>query len=271
MSPILDAANTLATDAKGLTALHHCTTKEEAEALLKLGLDIGAKDVAGATPLHYASSDGHTEVVAALLAAGADVNAKSSTDWTPLHCACNCGRLEIAQTLITAGADVNARNSGVSTPLHYACINGHLKIAEALIEAGADVDPRNSAGWTPLHYACRLDCLKVSEGLIAAGADVNIRNSEGKTPLDVCKTDEMKALFKPDTAKIIPLPSAIAPARTISADEIRLFHAMLENAELIARAAVAQGDSESGLRRATTLHETALGFVKDSVENLTVN
>ena len=269
MSPILDAANTLATDAKGFTAFHHCTTKEEAEALLKLGLDVNARNVYDSTPLHYASSNGNTEVVAALLAAGADVNAKSCADWTPLHCACEGGHLEIAQTLITAGADVNARNSGVSTPLHYACKNGHLKIAEALISAVEDVDPRNNAGWTPLHYACSRDCLKVSEGLIAAGADVNIHNSEGKTPLDLCKTDEMRKLFKPDTAKIIP--RAIAPARTISADEIRLFHAMLENAVLIARAAVAQGDSESGLRRATTLHETALGFVKESIKNLTIN
>lgn len=33
--------------------------------------------------------------------------------------------------------------------------------------------------------------------LIEHGADVNAKNKAGKTPLELCKTDEMRALFAP--------------------------------------------------------------------------
>ena len=131
MSDIIAAAKLIAADSLGNTALHRCTTLEEAEALVRLGLDVNAKNHASVTPLHSACANSRLEVAAALIAAGADVNAREGGDWTPLHYACSNGNLEIAQTLIAAGADVNARNG------------------------------------------------------------------RGKTPFDLCKTDELKALFAP--------------------------------------------------------------------------
>ena len=190
MSPILDAANTLATDAKGLTALHRCETAVEAEALIKLGLNVNEKASAGSTPLHYACIDGYLGVAQKLIAAGADVNAKGHSDWTPLHCACEGGHLEIAQMLITAGAGVNAKTC---------------------------------AGWTPIHWACRDGNLEVAQMLIAAGADVNAKTADGRTPFDVCKTDEMRKLFekKPDMLAIRSLLGVVARVHTLlkAADE----------------------------------------------------
>ena len=164
MSDILAAAKTLIADSRGNTALHSCKTGAEVDVLVRLGLDVNAKNSGRGTPLHSACGNSRLEVAAALIAAGADMNAKSITDSTPLHYACRNGNLEIAQTLIAAGADLNVKADGGLTPLHRACRRGHLEVAEALIAAGADVNAMDSVGWTPLDY---------------------------------CKTDEMKALLSP--------------------------------------------------------------------------
>ena len=70
MSAILAAANTLAVDSHGNTALHRCATPEEVDALVRLGLDVNAKNSGRRTPLHYACSNSRLEVAAALIAAG---------------------------------------------------------------------------------------------------------------------------------------------------------------------------------------------------------
>ena len=153
---MLAAANTLAADSYGLTALHRCTTPEDVEALVALGLNVNAKTSSGRTPLHSACNNGHLKVAEALIAAGADVNAKTDTDWTPLHSACNNGHLEVAEALIAAGAEVNVKTNAGRTPLHWVCNSGHPKLAQALIAAGADVHAKDNAGATPLSF-CETD------------------------------------------------------------------------------------------------------------------
>lgn len=164
MSTILDAANTLATDSYGITALHRCRTAEEAVALIKLGFDVDAKDNGGERPLHRP---------------------------------CAAGRTGVVHALIDAGANVNATDNYGGTPLHDACRNGHYCSTKALIAGGANVDARGSEGWTPLHSASIGNHARVAHFLINSGASIDARNGDNKTPLDLCKTDEMKALFAP--------------------------------------------------------------------------
>jgi len=186
MSDILAAASTLAADANGNTALHRCTTPEEAEELIRLRLDVEAKNVCGSSPLCTA---------------------------------CDWGNLKVAQVLIAAGADVNICNSRGMTPLYNACRYGHLGLAQALIVAGADVNTRNRGGWSMLHYTCRHGLLALAQALITAGADVNARNSAGLTPRDLCKTKEMKALFAPEEKKRPgPPKNLIASLKTLVAE-----------------------------------------------------
>ena len=52
--------------------------------LLGAGASIGAKDNAGSTAMHYASQNGHTQMVAALLEASADVYAEDKASYTNL-------------------------------------------------------------------------------------------------------------------------------------------------------------------------------------------
>ena len=83
----------------------------------------------GASPLHTAAGDSHTEIVRMLLERGADVD-KATTDGgaTPLYTAAELGRTEIVRILLEHRADVDkATSSCGTTPLIIigsACADG---------------------------------------------------------------------------------------------------------------------------------------------------
>ena len=56
---------------------------------------INAKDNNGATPLHWASMNGRTEVVNLLIEKGADIHVKDNDGDTPLHWASDKGHTEV--------------------------------------------------------------------------------------------------------------------------------------------------------------------------------
>ena len=69
-------------------------------------------DIFDQTPLHFAASNRHLEVVKLLVVEfKADVNAKNNNDWTPLHFAASSGHMEVVRLLVDVlGADVNAED-----------------------------------------------------------------------------------------------------------------------------------------------------------------
>ena len=77
----------------------------EVQRLLDQGFDINSKENAAATPLHYAASGGHLEVVDMLLKRGANVHAQGHLDYTPLHLAYFNGHLTVIARLVSHGAD----------------------------------------------------------------------------------------------------------------------------------------------------------------------
>lgn len=92
------------------------------------------------TPLHWASSTRHQEVVAWLLAQAVDVDAKDRVGTTPLHIAASTGRTQIAGYLLDRGADVNASTDYGYAPLAMAAYNQHLETAKLLVARGAKID-----------------------------------------------------------------------------------------------------------------------------------
>lgn len=65
---------------------------------------VNAKDERESTPLHFAASRGHKEIVELLVAKGADVNAKNDMGYSPLDWAMEYGKTEIIQLLKSKGA-----------------------------------------------------------------------------------------------------------------------------------------------------------------------
>ena len=86
---------------------------------------------------------GDLEEVKLLISRGVNVNEKDNSGWTPLHFASRNGHLEVMKLLISeaksVGIDiVNEKNNSGCTPLQSASANGHLGVMKLLISEGAD-------------------------------------------------------------------------------------------------------------------------------------
>ena len=90
------------------------------EKLIQAGGDVNEQNGIGWTPLHYASHyasrEGHVDVVNILIQAGGEVNQKDKWGWTPLHFASMCGHVEVITALLAAGADKTIKNEDGHTP-----------------------------------------------------------------------------------------------------------------------------------------------------------
>jgi ankyrin repeat protein len=141
------------------------------------------KDSYGATPLHWAAMNGHTDIAQLLIANRADVNVQVQDGATPLITASVFGHMEIVQLLLANGSDVKLRNNDGMTALHAAADKGYKDIVELLLANHADANSRDTLGMTPLHYAAGYGHMDVAVLLLANGADVNATNFQSATPL----------------------------------------------------------------------------------------
>lgn len=104
------------------------------------------------SPLMMAAFKGHKELVKKLIARDADVN---KTGWTPLHYAATAGHLEIMQILLDENAYIDAESPNKSTPLMMAAQYGSTQAVKLLLEAGADPTLRNELGLSAVEFAHR--------------------------------------------------------------------------------------------------------------------
>ncbi len=120
--------------------------REMVQLLLKHGADVDQMedDPLLGTPLNYAASEGHEDIVRDLLVAGADVNKKAKQGDTPLIQAVKEHHTRLVPLLLQAGADVNAADARNITALWHAASDGDLETARILIEAGADANARST-------------------------------------------------------------------------------------------------------------------------------
>mmetsp|Transcript_21957 Transcript_21957/g.39144 ORF Transcript_21957/g.39144 Transcript_21957/m.39144 type:complete len:231 (-) Transcript_21957:251-943(-) len=150
-------------------------------------LNVNNKDEEGWTALHSAASSGRTTIVEFLLnKTDADVNAFNSGKRTPLMYAASKGHVDVLRLLLAAGAKVDAVDGTGATALHRAAAVGMLGAVRILVEeARAALDPRDKNGETPLMLSVSGDQAKVAFYLSSKGADLEAENNEGQTPLFV--------------------------------------------------------------------------------------
>jgi ankyrin repeat protein len=135
------------------------------------------------TPLHWASSKGHVEVVRYLLEHGANVTAQSQDGSMPLHWASQKGHIQVIRTLLQHKADAKARDKNKSTPLHRASSRGYAGSARIFLEHGVDATAQDKNGWTPLHCAAFEGHVEVTHVLLKHGVDTTMQDKDGRTPL----------------------------------------------------------------------------------------
>ena len=162
-------------------------TLEEVTACLDTGVDLNARDDAGATPLHRAvENTENPNVFKVLLNAGANPNARDNNKWTPLHYAVALGKnTGVIEILLNAGADIEAQSKDKQTPLFLAVLFKRPAAIKVLSEAGAD-RTRVKDKWTSLHWAATYNENPVAiQSLLNAGADPNAKDDDKQTPLHI--------------------------------------------------------------------------------------
>ena len=123
------------------------------------------RNAADESPLMMSALKGHAELARRLIARDADVN---KPGWTPLHYAATGGHLEIMRLLLEEHAFIDAQSPNGTTPLMMAASYGTPEAVKLLIEAGADISMRNQKGMSALDFAQRAERQNSVELLLTA-------------------------------------------------------------------------------------------------------
>jgi ankyrin repeat protein len=168
-----------------------------------------ARTTDGATPLHFAAQNGHTDIVSFLVEAmlrqdtNANINpARTNDDATPFIIAAQKGHTDIVRFLVEAmlsqdfHANINPARTDGATPFIIAAHNGHTDIVRFFVEAmllqdpNANINPaRTTDGATPLYFAAQNGHTDIVRFLVEAmlsqntHANINPARTYGTTPL----------------------------------------------------------------------------------------
>lgn len=114
------------------------------------GLRAEVRTAKDESPLMLASIAGWVQVCKRLIALDADVN---KVGWTPLHYAASGGHVEVVKLLLSYSAYIDAESPNKTTPLMMAAMYGNPQTVELLLAQGADAGLKNEKGMTALDFA----------------------------------------------------------------------------------------------------------------------
>ncbi len=161
-------------DAKGQGGLYLAFRHESYKALDALlaapKIDVELRNQADESPLMMAAFRGRLDTAKALIAKGADVN---KPGWTPLHYAATNGHVELIHLLLEEHAFIDAESPTKTTPLMMAASYGNPQAVKLLLEEGADPLAKNNQGLTALDFAQRaqrLDSADIISAFVRAKA-----------------------------------------------------------------------------------------------------
>ncbi len=112
--------------------------------------DVNAVNPQGESALMLAAIQGRLDWVKALIARDADVNMPG---WTPLHYAASKGHIEVMRELIENHAYIDAPSPNGTTPLMMAAHYGTPEATKLLLEEGADPTLQNEKEFTARDFA----------------------------------------------------------------------------------------------------------------------
>lgn len=149
-------ANTLDSEgAHGLILAIRETSSKAANVLIDASkINLNTFNALGESPLMLAALKGQLALSDKLVKKGADVN---KPGWTPLHYAASNGHVEVIKLLLEHHAYIDAESPNGSTPLMMASMYGNAQSVKLLLDEGADPLLKNQLGLTALQFAQRGD------------------------------------------------------------------------------------------------------------------
>lgn len=111
---------------------------------------VEVRNAADESPLMLTALAGDVKMCQMLIKRDADVN---KTGWTPLHYAATHGHLDVMNLLLEENAYIDAASPNGSTPLMMAARYGTPDAVKLLLEAGADPSLKNNLGLSALDFA----------------------------------------------------------------------------------------------------------------------
>ena len=157
------------------------------------------EDKNGRTPLYWATSRGHKEIVKYLIEEGEANEEKTygKNFTSPLTLACVKGHVELVDYLVNDLEDVNVliNDKKLATPLHWAAMSGNMEIVEILVKKLKRLGVNkeyiiDKYGDTPAHYAAMKGHRSVVEYLVEQGiCDPEAKDVANYTPKDYYKDD----------------------------------------------------------------------------------
>ncbi len=174
---------------------------------------IHLKDKGGKPALHYYAEYNDDSSLEAIIKIGVDVNAKDATGRTPLVSAIDASSEKAIRVLVKYGAKINIAESNVINPLHQAIRYAPLSTVKFLLEQELDIDinninfsssivrlegpdyadsewdyvdidqPVNTVSALALAVRRKKDATSFIKYLMSKGANINQKNDEEKTIL----------------------------------------------------------------------------------------
>ena len=147
-------ANTLDSEGThGLILAIRETSPKAANVLIDASkINVNTFNALGESPLMLAALKGQLALSDKLVKKGADVN---KPGWTPLHYAASNGHVEVIKLLLEHHAYIDAESPNGSTPLMMASMYGNAQSVKLLLDEGADPLLKNQLGLTALQFAQR--------------------------------------------------------------------------------------------------------------------
>ncbi|XP_067012868.2 palmitoyltransferase Hip14 [Anabrus simplex] len=183
-------------DSENVTLLHWAAINNRRD-IIRYYISKGAVvDAVGgellATPLHWATRQGHLGSVTLLMQHGADPSLRDGEGCSCIHLAAQFGHTAIVAYFVAKGVNVNMQDRNGMTPLMWSAYKvTSLDPTRLLLTFGACTSTQDKLhGNTALHWAILAQNHTAVSTLVKHGASLDIVNMQGESPFSMLQANK---------------------------------------------------------------------------------
>ena len=147
-----------------------------------------------------AAANGDLADAVSLIKRKANTNYVDKKSWTPLMWASSQGHTEIVKLLIEKNGKIlldesMEKGGNHHTPLHWSSFNGHLHVVWVLIKQGFSPSDLDKFGNNCVHHAVAGGRADILETFLGLGVQSELKNSRGHTPIHLTSDPIIKDMI----------------------------------------------------------------------------